>query len=109
MRMMYVCGRVYVITVASRSLDLQMMTASIGCSNGTGNLLIGRCRKVLCQKLHLQIFRESISVLCAVDMPKKTICSDVVDADKSKKFKYAIDNHYWYELFMGEWSHPRKL
>ena len=83
-----------------------MMTSSIRCSNGTGNLRIGHCRKVLHQKLHFQIFRESIPLLYAVDMPKKTICSDVVDADKSKKFKYAIDNHYWYELFMGEWSYP---
>ena len=106
MTVMTLCGRVYVITVAGRFLDLQMMTSSIRCSNGTGNLRIGHCRKVLHQKLHFQIFRESIPLLYAVDMPKKTICSDVVDADKSKKFKYAIDNHYWYELFMGEWSYP---
>ena len=102
MTVMTLCGRVYVITVASRFLDPQMMTASIGCSNGTGNLRIGRCRRDLHQKIQFQIFREFVSLLSAVDMPKKTICSDVVNPDKSKKFKYAIDNHYWYELFMGE-------
>ncbi|GJP37293.1 hypothetical protein CLOM_g6127 [Closterium sp. NIES-68] len=36
-----------------------------------------------------------------MDMPKRTICSDTLKEDTAKKFKYAIENHYWYELFMG--------
>eukprot|EP00270_Netrium_digitus_P021509 TRINITY_DN921_c0_g1_i1.p1 TRINITY_DN921_c0_g1~~TRINITY_DN921_c0_g1_i1.p1 ORF type:complete len:593 (-),score=100.18 TRINITY_DN921_c0_g1_i1:257-2035(-) len=42
-----------------------------------------------------------------MDMPKRTICTDTLDDEKSKKFRYAIENHYWYELFMDDlpiWS-----
>eukprot|EP00897_Mesotaenium_endlicherianum_P009813 jgi/Mesen1/8860/ME000053S08260 len=37
-----------------------------------------------------------------MDMAKRTICQDTIDEAKSKKFKYAIENHYWYELFMDD-------
>eukprot|EP00475_Leptophrys_vorax_P028769 TRINITY_DN41862_c0_g1_i1.p1 TRINITY_DN41862_c0_g1~~TRINITY_DN41862_c0_g1_i1.p1 ORF type:complete len:623 (+),score=67.04 TRINITY_DN41862_c0_g1_i1:89-1870(+) len=37
-----------------------------------------------------------------MDMPKRTICSDTLKDDTAKKFKYAIENHYWYELFMDD-------
>ena len=40
----------------------------------------------------------------AVDMPKRTICSDTLKDDSAKKFKYAVKNHYWYELFMGTYA-----
>ncbi|CAI5470270.1 unnamed protein product, partial [Closterium sp. Yama58-4] len=37
-----------------------------------------------------------------MDMPKRTICSDTLKEDTAKKFKYSIENHYWYELFMDD-------
>mmetsp|Transcript_47439 Transcript_47439/g.151954 ORF Transcript_47439/g.151954 Transcript_47439/m.151954 type:complete len:597 (-) Transcript_47439:85-1875(-) len=37
-----------------------------------------------------------------MDVPKHTICNDPLDDKKVNKFKKAIKNHYWYELFMDD-------
>ncbi|GBG81452.1 hypothetical protein CBR_g32443 [Chara braunii] len=36
------------------------------------------------------------------DVPKTTICTVNVEDDIEKQFKYAIENHYYYELFMDD-------
>lgn len=38
----------------------------------------------------------------AVDTQKTVICETPLDEKAAEQFKYAIQNHYWYELFMGK-------
>ena len=60
---------------------------------------------MLCFVLHLECHSEPFLVfdLLAVNKPKTPICSYNLDEEKANKFKYAVENHYWYEFFMGKW------
>lgn len=40
--------------------------------------------------------------VCAVPVPKTTICSQTLSSDDAGAFKYAILRHYWYELFVDD-------
>mmetsp|Transcript_40855 Transcript_40855/g.49586 ORF Transcript_40855/g.49586 Transcript_40855/m.49586 type:complete len:601 (-) Transcript_40855:774-2576(-) len=37
-----------------------------------------------------------------MDVNKKSVCSESLDAKKIKQFKYAVQHHYWYELFIDD-------
>lgn len=36
------------------------------------------------------------------DVPKQLICKDEMNEARVKKFRNAIKNHYWYELFLDD-------
>ncbi len=41
-------------------------------------------------------------LLGAADVPKKVVCSNVLDDSQAATFRKAVKKHYWYELFMDE-------
>ena len=44
----------------------------------------------------------SSMLLGAADVPKKVVCSNVLDDSQAATFRKAVKKHYWYELFMDE-------
>lgn len=46
-----------------------------------------------------------IHFLLTGDVEKRSICELKLDASKIARFKYAIDNSYWFEFFMGTVFH----
>eukprot|EP00899_Mesostigma_viride_P027506 jgi/Mesvir1/7940/Mv11860-RA.1 len=49
-----------------------------------------------------ELIDSSIEFKFRMDVPKRTICEDPLDDKKVRKFRRAIKNHYWYELFMDD-------
>lgn len=45
---------------------------------------------------------SSSMLLGAADIPKKVVCSNVLDDSQAATFRKAVKKHYWYELFMDE-------
>ncbi|XP_051149742.1 transmembrane 9 superfamily member 1-like [Andrographis paniculata] len=49
-----------------------------------------------------ELIDSQIDIKFKRDVPKATICEIELDAAKAKQFKDAIDNSYWFELFMDD-------
>lgn len=43
-----------------------------------------------------------MSCLSSVPVPKSTVCSQKLSNEDVGEFTYAIQHHYWYELFMDD-------
>eukprot|EP00850_Spirogloea_muscicola_P016317 SM000131S26747 [mRNA] locus=s131:285974:290027:+ [translate_table: standard] len=49
-----------------------------------------------------ELIDSQLTVKFQHNMTKQTICQMTLDANKAKKFTYAIQNRYWFELFMDD-------
>lgn len=59
--------------------------------SGIGELLEGNMLTNSGMKLH---FKDNVE--------RKLVCDQVLTKDTSDKFEYAVDNQYWYELFLDD-------
>lgn len=49
-----------------------------------------------------ELIDSQLEFLYRKDSAKRPICSHTLTENTAAKFKYAIENHYWYELFMDD-------
>lgn len=49
-----------------------------------------------------ELIDSQLEVKFKTDVPKKVVCSNVLDDSQAATFRKAVKKHYWYELFMDE-------
>ncbi|XRB06730.1 transmembrane 9 superfamily member [Pycnococcus provasolii] len=49
-----------------------------------------------------ELIDSQLEMRFRVDIPKRALCQDPLDEKKVEHFKYAVQHHYWYELFVDD-------
>ncbi|WIA19220.1 hypothetical protein OEZ85_003860 [Tetradesmus obliquus] len=49
-----------------------------------------------------ELINSQLDIKFKVPVPKSPICSQKLSQDDVEEFRYAVQHHYWYELFMDE-------
>jgi len=49
-----------------------------------------------------ELIQSDMKIYFKMDIPEKNICSKILNVEEVEKFKVAVRNQYWYQLFMDD-------